>query len=201
MFKTYDILTDKLSKYTGYKYAVLTDCCTHAIELCLRYQKPAFIGVNSKTYLSIPNLAHKLNIGLYFYDEEWQGEYQIKETNIYDSSRLLSKNMHEINTIKRISFGHDKPIDIGRGGAILLDDYTMFKWLDRAKYDGRDLKFKGHWSKDKNLIPGYHYNMSIEQAEQITYQLRLYQEPEIFKGHECYEKYNGDYLNYEIFST
>ena len=43
----------------------------------------------------MPNLAHKLDIELYFYDEEWQGEYQIKETNIYDSARLLSKNMHE----------------------------------------------------------------------------------------------------------
>lgn len=193
MFETYDILTDKLSKFTGYKYVVLTDCCTHAIELCLRYQKPSLIGINSKTYLSIPNLAHKLKIQFYFYDEDWTGEYKIRETNIFDSARLLSKNMHEINTVKCISFGHGKPIDIGRGGAILLDDYDMFKWLDRAKYDGRDLKFKNHWSKDKNLIPGYHYNMSVEQAEQITYLLRLYQEPLFFMGHENYEK-----LNYEI---
>jgi dTDP-4-amino-4,6-dideoxygalactose transaminase len=26
-----------LAKFTGAPYAVMTDCCTHAIELCLRY--------------------------------------------------------------------------------------------------------------------------------------------------------------------
>ena len=35
MFVTFDILAEKLSQYTGYKYVVPTDCCTHAIELCL----------------------------------------------------------------------------------------------------------------------------------------------------------------------
>lgn len=187
-FEVYDILSKKLSDYTKYKYVVLTDCCTHAIELCLRYLKPKIIGINSKTYISIPNLAKKLDIDFYFYDQDWQGEYKIKETNIYDSARLLSKNMYQSDTIKCISFGNDKPINAGRGGAILLDDYTMYKWLLRASYDGRDLKFKGHWSEDKNLIHGYHYNMIIEQASHIISLLDKYQELNIVKGHECYKK-------------
>ena len=28
-----------LAKYTGAPYAIMTDCCTHAIEMCLRYDR------------------------------------------------------------------------------------------------------------------------------------------------------------------
>ena len=30
---------DRIAQYYGSSYAVAVDCCTHAIELCLRYKK------------------------------------------------------------------------------------------------------------------------------------------------------------------
>ena len=57
MFVTFDILAEKLSQYTGYKYVVPTDCCTHGVELCLRYKNFSYIEVPKRTYISIPFLA------------------------------------------------------------------------------------------------------------------------------------------------
>ena len=51
---------DKIAEFYGSKYAVAVDCCTHAIELCLRYTKANDITIPSRTYISIPFLAEKL---------------------------------------------------------------------------------------------------------------------------------------------
>ena len=51
-----------LAKKTGAPYAIMTDCCTHAIELCLRYRKVKRVQFTAYTYLSIPMTMHKLGI-------------------------------------------------------------------------------------------------------------------------------------------
>ena len=57
-------LEEKVSNYFGSPYAVAVDCCTHGIELCLRYENFSYIEVPKRTYLSIPFLASKLGIKL-----------------------------------------------------------------------------------------------------------------------------------------
>ena len=52
----------KISKFYGSKFAVSTDCCTHAIELCLRLKKPKKVTCPNHTYLSIPMTFEKLKI-------------------------------------------------------------------------------------------------------------------------------------------
>ena len=51
-----------LAEYTGSPYAVMTDCCTHAIEMCLRFDQVTRVQFPAYTYLSIPMTMHKLNI-------------------------------------------------------------------------------------------------------------------------------------------
>ena len=58
---------------------------------------------------------------------------------------------------------NNKPIAIGRGGAILLDDQEAYKSLISMRYDGRDLNTKP-WQDQKVFNVGYHYKPTIEEA-------------------------------------
>ena len=47
---------DKIGSYFAAPYAVATDCCTHAIELCLRYEQP-YQGNFSYTHLHLCSIS------------------------------------------------------------------------------------------------------------------------------------------------
>ena len=64
-----------------------------------------------------------------------------------------------------MSFGHGKPLHIGRGCAILLDDAEAYKTMLQQRYDGRDLT-SSPWETQKTFKVGYHYKPTIEEAEQ-----------------------------------
>jgi dTDP-4-amino-4,6-dideoxygalactose transaminase len=51
-----------ISNFYGSPFAIATDCCTHAIELCLRYEKYNNIEIPEHTYISVPFTAEKLNL-------------------------------------------------------------------------------------------------------------------------------------------
>lgn len=153
-----------LSEYTGAPYVVMTDCCTHAIELCLRYDKVARCMFPAFTYLSIPMLMEKLNIAYgYTNNDQWIGEYQFGGTRIWDSARLLQRNMYRKGMMQCLSFGYSKPLEIGRGGAILLDDKAAYDKLIRMRYDGRDLNTHP-WETQQTFEIGYHYKPTPEEA-------------------------------------
>jgi dTDP-4-amino-4,6-dideoxygalactose transaminase len=167
----FDAIVDfehKLAKFTNAPYVVTTDCCTHAIELCFRYKQIAHnfeetVTIPKRTYLSIPMIFHKLDIEYESTDMEWYGEYNFKGTNVWDSARMLSTNMYQLEQMQCISFGRTKPLEIGRGGAILLDDKNAYEWLKRASYDGRDLNVYP-WQDQKLFQVGYHYMMRPEEC-------------------------------------
>ena len=152
-----------LAKYTGAPCAIATDCCTHALELCLRYEQPKFVHFTAYTYLSVPMVMHKLGIGYSYLDETWLGEYPIQGTRIWDSARLLAPNMYRPGQMQCLSFGRSKPLEIGRGGAILLDDPQAYEHLRLQRYDGRDLSILP-WQDQKIFHVGYHYKMNPEEA-------------------------------------
>jgi dTDP-4-amino-4,6-dideoxygalactose transaminase len=164
-----------LAEYTGAPYAVMTDCCTHAIELCLRIEKPKHVAFPAYTYISIPMTMKKLGIKYDMVQRWWIGEYLIAGTFIYDSARRLEPNMYEKNTLKCLSFGFDKPLDIGHGGAILLDDEDKYEKLLRMRYDGRDLSVSP-WSDQQTFEIGYHYRPTIEDAKKGLEMLDLYKQ-------------------------
>jgi dTDP-4-amino-4,6-dideoxygalactose transaminase len=154
-----------LAEFTGAPYAIMTDCCTHAIELCLRHDRVREVVMTPYTYLSIPMTMHKLGIKYYFREEKWTGEYQFHGTRIWDSARRLEQGMYRSGMKQCLSFGHDKPLHIGRGGAILLDDKSAYESIIRMRYDGRDLNISP-WQGQKTFRVGYHYRPTPEEAMQ-----------------------------------
>ena len=153
-----------LGEFTGAPFVVMTDCCTHAIELCLRYDQVKRTMFPAFTYLSIPMTMRKLNISFgYTGNDEWIGEYQFLNTRIWDSARLLQLGMYRKGQMQCLSFGYSKPLDIGRGGAILLDDEQAYNTLIQQRSDGRDLSISP-WQDQKIFNVGYHYRPTIEEA-------------------------------------
>ena len=153
-----------LAEYTGAPYAIMTDCCTHAIELALRYDNVKLCTMPARSYLSIPMTLRKLNIKYDYTDIEWTGEYQLGGTRIWDSARRLERKMYRTGHIQCLSFGHGKPLQIGRGGAILLDDKLAYNIMLQQRYDGRDLDVTP-WEEQRTFRIGYHYKPTIEEAE------------------------------------
>jgi dTDP-4-amino-4,6-dideoxygalactose transaminase len=164
MFDKIKQFEDDLAAFTGAPYAIMTDCCTHAIELCLRYEEVSMCWFTAYTYLSIPMTMHKLGIEYELMDEPWTGEYRIQNTRIWDSARRLEKDMYVPGSMKCLSFGYGKPLHIGRGGAILLDNPIAYKTMLAQRYDGRDLTVSP-WESQHTFHVGYHYKPTIEEAE------------------------------------
>jgi hypothetical protein len=121
-------------------------------------------------------IMHKLGIKYQYLDHEWQrwvGEYPFVETRIWDSARRLEANMYRAGQMQCVSFGHDKPLPIGRGGAILLDDEAAYQAILRMRYDGRDLTV-APWAAQQEFQVGYHYRPTIEEAERGMELLKRY---------------------------
>jgi len=167
-FQTLFDFEQALADYTGAPYVVLTDGCTHALELCFRYDQVEFCAFTPFTYLSIPQLMHQLNIKFQFEvgaTEPWIGEYKFRKTRIWDSARRLEPNMYRPGQMQCLSFGHGKPLQLGKGGAILTDDQDAYQWLSRARSDGRDLRISP-WEQQSVFTQGYHYCPTLELCAQ-----------------------------------
>lgn len=149
-----------LSEYTGAPYAVVTDCCSHAIELCMILDKVKLTSFTAYTYLSIVQLVRKLNIYYTLTNEQWTGEYRFHGTGIWDSARRLERNMYRKGMRQCLSFGNGKPLQLGRCGAILLDNVNDYETLSRWRSDGRDLR-QSPWH-GYPVSQGYHYCPTLE---------------------------------------
>ena len=81
-----------IADFFGCKYAVATDSCTHAIELCLRYLDiKNNISFPNHTYVGVPLLAYKLNLKWSWNFDKWEDYYYIHGTNIIDAAVLWKK--------------------------------------------------------------------------------------------------------------
>lgn len=163
MFNKVYEFEQSLAEYTGSPYAIMTDCCTHALELCLRYEKVKECQFTAYTYLSVPMTMRKLNISYDLLDQQWIGEYHLINTRIWDSARRLERNMYRPGSMQCLSFGYGKPLQIGRGGAILLDNKVAYDTMIRQRSDGRDLAVSP-WQDQQVFHVGYHYRPTIEEA-------------------------------------
>lgn len=151
----------KIANFFGSPYAVAVDCCTHGLEVCLRYTKEEIIRVPFRTYISIPFLASKLSIKLQWKDENWNDYYYISE-RIIDAAVLWKKDSYIKNTFMCISFQFRKHLNLGRGGIILCPDKKSYNELKKMTYDGRDPNIP--WREQNIESLGYHYYMTPETA-------------------------------------
>jgi dTDP-4-amino-4,6-dideoxygalactose transaminase len=149
--------------YYGSKYAIAVDCCTHALELCLRYVKPNKSSCPKHTYLSVPMTFMKLDIPFTWDSEEWQDYYYLGDTNIIDAAVYWKQDGYIPGTFMCLSFQFKKHLNLGRGGMILLDDSEAYDVLSKTRYDGRDINIP--WADQDIELLGYHYYMTPESAQ------------------------------------
>jgi dTDP-4-amino-4,6-dideoxygalactose transaminase len=154
----------KIAEFFGSKYAVAVDCCTHAIELCLIYNKIKSITVPHRTYISIPLLCNKLNLEWEWKIEEWENYYQLGDSNIYDAAVSWKRNSYLPGAFMCLSFQFRKHLSLGRGGMILTDSKLAKEQLTKMAYDGRE-RNDVSWSLQNINIIGYHYYMTPEIAQ------------------------------------
>ena len=162
---SFDVVTefeDKMAEFFGAPYAIAVDCCTHAIELCLRYKEVKSFSTPCRTYISIPFLARKLNIDFHWREEDWTDYYQLGNTNIIDAAVLWKPNSYIDNTFMCLSFQFRKHLNLGRGGMILTDDPIAAVDLKMMSYDGRTPDVP--WREQNISTMGFHYYMTPETA-------------------------------------
>lgn len=150
-----------IADYFGAPYAIATDCCTHAVELCLRYRNIQSITVPKHTYISIPMLSIKLGLELNWKDEHWLDYYYLTE-DIIDAAVLWREKSYIPGTYMCVSFQFKKHLSLGRGGVILLDNKQDAIELKKMSYDGRTPDTP--WADQNIRSMGYHYYMTPETA-------------------------------------
>jgi dTDP-4-amino-4,6-dideoxygalactose transaminase len=160
-FNVVEEFEKRIADFYGAPYGVAVDCCTHGIELCLRYTNTKLINVPKNTYLSVPFLSEKLGIDRIWKDENWVDYYYLTD-NIIDAAVLWKKNSYISNTFMCVSFQFQKHLSLGRGGIILTDNEEAARELKKMSYDGRLPNIP--WREQNVISLGYHYYMAPETA-------------------------------------
>lgn len=164
-FNTIKEFEEKIAEFFGSPYAVAVDCCTHGLELSLRYTNTKKINVPRRTYISVPFLADKLGMELEWRNDNWEKFYTLNydDKRIIDAAVLWEKDSYIPNTLMSVSFQFRKHLSLGRGGVILCDNEEDYISLKKMTYDGRlpDVPWR---DQDINSM-GYHYYMTPETAQ------------------------------------
>jgi hypothetical protein len=182
---------NEVAIYTGAPYAVSVDSCTNALFLCLKWiqektkkEVEAFyelvenrakgteydcyipilqtITIPRRTYLSVPQSIMHAGLNPQLEDIEWQGEYQLKPTPVWDSAKRFTSGMYVPGRMQCLSFHIKKHLKLGKGGMILTDDEEAVKWLKKARYEGRTAGYQYH-DDDVEFI-GWNMYMTPQQA-------------------------------------
>jgi hypothetical protein len=103
-FDTVRQFEELIANYFGSRYGVATDCCTHAIELSLRYDSVCNTSCPKHTYLSVPMTLSKLGIEWNWNLENWDSYYFLPDTRIVDAAVLWKKNsyIHNFKCINKM---------------------------------------------------------------------------------------------------
>jgi len=143
IYKITEEFERELCKYTGSPYAVALDNQSNAIFLSLYYEKiqGKEISIPDRTYPSVPcEIIHaggKVNF-IKTEGRTLKGSYQLYPTKVWDSALRFTCDMYIPNTHMCISFtGPYKHLKLSKGGAILTDDESAYKWFKRARFSGR----------------------------------------------------------------
>lgn len=163
MFEIISEFEDRIAQFYGSSYAVSTDSCTHAIELCLRRQKSNDVSCPTQTYVGIPMTFEKLGLRWSWNDQSWQDYYYIGGTNIVDAAVYWKRDGYIDSTLMCLSFQFQKHLSLVRGGAILTNDHDEYVALKKLSFDGR--YGDSPWVDQDITSLGYHYYMPIETAK------------------------------------
>lgn len=140
--KITEAFEQSICNYTGAPYCVSVDNQSNALFMALKYVgiEGQEISIPSHTYPSVPCEVIWAGGKVKFEDSPrlLKGAYQLKPTKVWDSALRFTGDMYVPNTFMCLSFtGQWKHLRIGKGGAILTDDYTAYLWFKRFRYSGR----------------------------------------------------------------
>lgn len=145
MKNVYDINAEferRICEYTGAPYCITVDNQSNALFLALTYVniKGKDIEIPSHTYPSVPCAIIHAGGRVKFRPSNkiLKGEYELGGTNVWDSALRFTSNMYRKGQYQCLSFtGAYKRLKLGKGGAILTDDYNAYLWFKRARFSGR----------------------------------------------------------------
>lgn len=169
----------KLASYCGSKYAVCTDCCTNAILISLylktilgELDKNETLFIPARTYMSVP-----MTLKLFGFNvkldrrNEWMESYTIlkkdwESVGVVDSAVAFFENMmnHEREDLICLSFQQKKRLNLGRGGAILVNDKKKYELLKRLVHDGRNPAIYHGDENPDDICMGFHAYLDPERA-------------------------------------
>lgn len=170
-YKIVKMFEEEVAHYTGAPYAIAVDSCTNAIFLSCKYlidkieNKPSYIKIPSKTYLSVPqSIMHAGGTVAFDTREEtnnWSGIYQLHPLPIYDSAKRFTSDMYIPGSFMCLSFHMKKLLAIGKGGMILTDNKEAAEWFKQARYEGRHETL---YHEDDIEMLGWNMYMTPQQA-------------------------------------
>ena len=157
----------KVADYTGAPYVVAVDSMSNALFLALYYEgiKDTEVEIPCRTYPSVPcEIKHAGGI-VKFYDvpgDKIKGCYQLRPTRVWDSALRFTADMYIPESYMCVSFtGPYKHLKLGKGGAILTDDYDAYLWFKKARFSGRS---ECSYLEDDFTMLGWNFYMMPEIA-------------------------------------
>ena len=168
-----------LGKYTGAPFAVVTTSCTLAIQGALahwrlnlkRWHRSRVVSMPRLSYVGVPSAIRNAGCKVEFHDEDWQGEYLIRHTPVWDSARRFTSGMYRTGQMQTVSFHASKILGDSQGGAVLLDDPKAAEWLRRYFFDGRT--YGADPKTDQVMYPSVHGYMSPDVAARLLWRLSV----------------------------
>ena len=164
-FKIVRMFEEEIAEYAGSKYAVSVDSCTNALFFCCKYLNAKVVTIPCKTYLSVPmSIIHsgpKVVFDKNPSTNHWNGVYQLKPHQIYDSAKRLTSTMYIKDSFMCLSFHIKKQLPIGKGGMILTDDADAVEWFKKARYEGRS---EVYYKEDNVKTLGWNMYMTPQEA-------------------------------------
>lgn len=184
----------ELSRYTGASYVVCVDNQSNALFLSLLYDKiknredvtPA-VTIPTNTYPSVPCECIHAGYRVFFSrasfpqlnDNLLKGEYRLLGTRVWDSALTFTAGMYRFGQYQCISFtGPYKHLKLGKGGAILTDNLSAYKWFKKARFSGRDECSYHEDDFDRDGIIGYNFYMPIETAARGLHMMPQFYNPD-----------------------
>lgn len=146
-----------LCEYTGAPYAVAVNSCTMALLLACAWWREEHhrhgvhqISLPKLTYVGVPYAVKEAGFDVGFREDDWQGEYLLEGSPIWDSARRFTAGMfgfrcsavgHRVPAtgprIQALSFHYSKILGHSQGGALVHNLPEADVWLRRARLDGR----------------------------------------------------------------
>lgn len=167
IYKVTEDFEKALADYTGSPYCVCVDNMSNALFLALMYEgvNGVEIEIPSRTYPSVPCEIIHAGAKVKFTPVEGEtitGAYQLSPTKVWDSALRFTGDMYIPETHMCLSFtGPYKHFKLSKGGAILTDDETAYKWFKRARFSGR--RECSYFDDDFDML-GWNFYMMPEIA-------------------------------------